>query len=550
MAKQLVFSEDARRKLKKGIDTVASAVSTTLGPKGRNVAIDKKWGAPTITHDGVSVAKEIELEDPYENMGAQLFKEAAIKTNDIAGDGTTTATVLAQHMVHEGLKNVAAGANPMQLKQGIEAATSALSEKIRDMAVSIDSFDEIASVASISAQDPEIGRLIAEVMDKVGKDGVITVEESRGLQFETEYVEGMQFDRGYISAYFITDSDAMEAVIEDAYILIHDKKISSAQDMVPILEKLVQIGRKNLVVIAEDVDGEALATLVLNKLRGMINALAIKAPGFGDRRKAMLQDIATLTGGQVITEEMGRKLESVQISDLGRAAKVVSTKDETTIVDGRGEEGQINARVEQIKVEIDRSTSDYDREKLQERLAKLAGGVAIIRVGAATEVELKEKKHRVEDALSATRAAVEEGIVPGGGVALLNALPALDDLEVAAGDPTTGVGILRQALEAPMRKIAENAGKNGDVIIQNVRRIQEEKDDHYIGYNVLSGEYENMIKAGIIDPAKVTRGALENAASIAAMILTTEALVTDIPEPEKAMPAAPDMGGMGGGMGF
>ena len=553
MAKQLIFSEDARRKLKIGIDTVATAVSTTLGPKGRNVAIDKKWGAPTITHDGVSVAKEIELEDPYENMGAQLFKEAAIKTNDIAGDGTTTATVLAQHMVHEGLKNVAAGANPMQLKLGIEAATTALSKKIRDMAVSIDSFDEIASVASISAQDPEIGRLIAEVMDKVGKDGVITVEESRALEFETEYVEGMQFDRGYISPYFITDADTMESIVEDAYILIHDKKISSAQDMVPILEKLVQIGKKNLVIIAEDIDGEALATLVLNKLRGMINALAIKAPGFGDRRKAMLQDIAVLTGGQVITEEMGRKLESVQITDLGRAAKVVSTKDDTTIVDGQGEESQISARVEQIKVEIDRSTSDYDGEKLQERLAKLAGGVAVIRVGAATEVELKEKKHRVEDALSATRAAVEEGIVPGGGVALLNALPALEDVEVDAGDPTTGVGILRQALEAPMRKISENAGKNGDVIIQNVRRAQEEQDDQYIGYNVLTGEYENMIKAGIIDPAKVTRGALENAASIAAMILTTEVLVTDLPEDDKAMPAAPDMGGMGGmggGMGF
>jgi chaperonin GroEL len=545
MAKQLVFSEDARRKLKKGIDTVANAVSTTLGPKGRNVAIDKKFGAPTITHDGVSVAKEIELEDPYENMGAQLFKEAAIKTNDIAGDGTTTATVLAQHMVHEGLKNVAAGANPMQLKLGIEAGTAALSAAISEMAVSIDSFEDIASVASISAQDPEIGHLIAEVMDKVGKDGVITVEESRGLEFETEYVEGMQFDRGYISPYFITDHDSMEAVVDDAYILIHDKKISSAQDIVPILEKLVQIGQKNLVVIAEDVDGEALATLVLNKLRGMINALAVKAPGFGDRRKAMLQDIAVLTGGQVITEEMGRKLESVQISDLGRAAKVVSTKDETTIIDGQGDDEQIGSRVEQIKVEIDRSTSDYDREKLQERLAKLAGGVAVIRVGAATEVELKEKKHRVEDALSATRAAVEEGIVPGGGVALINALPALDDVEVAEGDPATGVGILRRALEAPMRKISENAGMNGDVIIQNVKRAQEEAGDKKIGYNVLTDEYVNMLKAGIIDPAKVTRGALENAASIAAMILTTEALVTDIPEDEKPMPGAPDMGGMG-----
>ncbi|MBK7217139.1 MAG: chaperonin GroEL [Candidatus Promineofilum sp.] len=543
-AKQLIFSEDARRKLKRGIDTVATAVSTTLGPKGRNVAIDKKFGAPTITHDGVTVAKEIELDDPYENMGAQLFKEAAIKTNDIAGDGTTTATVLAQHMVHEGLKNVAAGANPMLLKQGIEIGTQALANKIRSMAISIDSHEEIASVASISAQDPEIGKLIATVMDKVGNNGVITVEESKALEFETEYVEGMQFDRGYISAYFITDADTMEAVIEDAYILIHDKKISSAQDIIPVLEKLVQIGRKNLVIIAEDVDGEALATLVLNKLRGMINALAIKAPGFGDRRKAMLQDIATLTGGQVITEEMGRKLDTVQISDLGRAGKVVSTKDDTTIVDGKGDEAQINGRVEQIKVEIDRSTSDYDKEKLQERLAKLSGGVAIIRVGAATEVELKEKKHRVEDALSATRAAVEEGIVPGGGVALLNALPALDDVQTPAGDITTGVNILRVALEAPMRKIAENAGMNGDVIIQNVRRMQDEKGDPQLGYNVMTGEYLNMVKAGIIDPAKVTRGALENAASIAAMILTTEALVTDIPEDKKA-PSMPPGGGMG-----
>jgi len=545
-AKQIVFSEDARRKLKRGIDTVASAVSTTLGPKGRNVAIDKKFGAPTITHDGVTVAKEIELEDPFENMGAQLFKEAAIKTNDIAGDGTTTATVLAQHMVHEGLKNVAAGANPMLLKQGIEIGTQALANKIRSMAISIDSFDEIASVASISAQDPEIGKLIATVMDKIGQNGVITVEESKLLEFETEYVEGMQFDRGYISPYFVTDAEHMEAIIEDAYILIHDKKISSAQDMLPVLEKLVQIGRKNLVIIAEDVDGEALATLILNKLRGMINALAIKAPGFGDRRKAMLQDIATLTGGQVITEEVGRKLDSVQITDLGRAGKVVSTKDDTTIIDGKGDEATINGRVEQIKVEINNSTSDYDKEKLQERLAKLAGGVAVIRVGAATEVELKEKKHRVEDALSATRAAVEEGIVPGGGVALLNALPALDDVTTPAGDITTGVNILRVALEAPMRKIAENAGLNGDVIIQNVRRMQEEKKDAQLGYNVMNGEYLNMVKAGIIDPAKVTRGALENAASIAAMILTTEALVTDMPEDKKA-PAMPGGGGMGMG---
>jgi chaperonin GroEL len=546
MAKQLIFSEDARRKLKTGVDTLASAVATTLGPKGRNVALDKKFGAPTITHDGVTVAKEIELEEPYENMGAQLLKEAATKTNDIAGDGTTTATVLAQNIVNEGLKNVAAGANPMLLKRGIEAGTEALSKAISDMAVSIDSMEEIASVAAISAQDMEIGKLIAEVMDKVGKDGVITVEESQSLEFEQEYVDGMQFDRGYISPYFITDSDSMEARIEDAYILIHDKKISSAQDLVPILEKLIQTGKRNLVIVAEDVDGEALATMVLNKLRGTINALAVKAPGFGDRRKAMLQDIAVLTGGQVITEEMGRKLESVQISDLGRAGKVISTKDDTTVVDGAGEENQIKGRVEQIKVEIDRSTSDYDREKLQERLAKLAGGVAIIRVGAATEVELKEKKHRVEDALSATRAAVEEGIVPGGGVALINALPALDSVELEGTDESTGIKILRAALEAPMRRIAQNAGKNGDVIIQNVRAEQEKTGDKNVGYDVLTESYVNMIKAGIIDPAKVTRGALENAASIAAMILTTEALITDLPEKEEMpMPGGMPPGGMG-----
>jgi chaperonin GroEL len=547
MAKQLAFSEDARRRLKVGVDTLANAVATTLGPKGRNVALDKKFGAPTITHDGVTVAKEIELEDPYENMGAQLLKEAATKTNDIAGDGTTTATVLAQNIVNAGLKNVVAGANPMLLKRGIEAGTEALSKAIRDMAVSIDSMEEIASVAAISAQDKEIGELIARVMDKVGKDGVITVEESQSLEFEEDYVDGMQFDRGYISPYFVTDSETMESRVEDAYVLIHDKKISSAQDLVPILEKLIQTGKRNLVIIAEDVDGEALATLVLNRLRGTLNALAVKAPGFGDRRKAMLQDIAVLTGGQVITEEMGRKLESVQVSDLGRAGKIISTKDDTTIVDGAGEETQIKARTEQIKVEIDRSTSDYDREKLQERLAKLAGGVAIIRVGAATEVELKEKKHRVEDALSATRAAVEEGIVPGGGVALLNALPALDDIKMDSDDANTGVSILRIALEAPMRKIAQNAGKHGDVIIQNVRAEQEKRGDKNIGFDVLAEEYVNMIKAGIIDPAKVTRGALENAASIAAMILTTEALITDIPEKDGAGGMPP--GGMPGGMG-
>lgn len=544
MAKQLVFSEEARRKLKVGIDAVANAVSTTLGPKGRNVALDKKFGAPTVTHDGVTVAKEVELEDPFENMGAQLLKEAATKTNDIAGDGTTTATVLAQSIVNEGLKNLAAGANPMLLKRGIEAGVSALSKRIREMAVPIDSMEEIASVASNSAQDEAIGQLIAEVMDKVGKDGVITVEESRGLQFETEYVEGMQFDRGYISPYFVTNAETMEAIIDDPYILIHDKKISSAQDLVPVLEKLIQIGKRNMVIIAEDVDGEALATLVLNKLRGTFNALAVKAPGFGDRRKAMLQDIAILTGGQVITEEMGRKLDSTQISDLGRAGKVISTKDDTVVIDGAGSDAQIKGRVEQIRAEIDRSTSDYDKEKLNERLAKLAGGVAIIRVGAATEVELKEKKHRVEDALSATRAAVEEGIVPGGGVALINALPVLDEVEVPEGDIRTGLNILRQALLAPMRKISSNAGQNGDVIIQNVAREQEKTGDKNVGYNVLNDRYENMIKAGITDPAKVTRGALENAASIASMILTTEALITDIPEKEKA-PMMPPGGGMG-----
>jgi chaperonin GroEL len=497
------------------------------------VALDKKWGAPTITHDGVTVAKEIELKDPFENMGAQLLKEAATRTNDIAGDGTTTATVLAQNIVHEGLRNVAAGANPMLLKKGIEAGTSALAARIREMAIAIDSHEEIAAVAAISSQDREIGELIADVMDKVGKDGVITVEESQSLKFEQEYVEGMQFDHGYISPYFITDPDAMEAVIEDAYILIHDKKITVAADLVPILEKLIQAGKTNFVVIAESVDGDALATLVVNKLRGTIKALAVKAPGFGDRRKAMLQDIAVVTGGQVITEELGHKLESIQISDLGQAAKIISTKDDTTIVNGQGVEDQIKGRMEQIKVEVERSTSDYDREKLQERLAKLAGGVAIIRVGAATEVELKEKKHRVEDALSATRAAVEEGIVPGGGVALLNALSALDSVDVPAGEPATGVNILRRALESPMRKIAENAGHNGEVIIANVRRAQAEQDNPRIGYDVLKDQYVDMVKAGIIDPAKVTRGALENAASIAAMILTTEALVADKPSKNK-----------------
>ena len=546
MAKQLMFSEDARAKLKRGVDSVAIPVATTLGPKGRNVALDKKWGAPTITHDGVTVAKEIELKDPFENMGAQLLKQAAIKTNDIAGDGTTTATVLAQHIVHEGLKNVAAGANPMLLKLGIEEGTSAIAKRIKDMAIAIDSHEEIAAVAAISAQDEEIGQLIAEVMDRVGKDGVITVEESQSLECEKEYVEGMQFDRGYISPYFITDAESMEAVIEDAAILIYDKKISSAQDLIPIMEKVIQHGDRNLVVIAENVEGEALATMVLNNLRGTIKALAVKAPGFGDRRKAMLQDIAVLTGGQLITEDMGRKLESVQLKDLGRAARVVANKDDTTIVDGRGDPTQIKARAEQIKVEIERTTSDYDKEKLEERLAKLAGGVAIIRVGAATEGELKEKKHRVEDALSATRAAVEEGIVPGGGVALLNALEALADVDTPEGDAATGVKILHKALLAPMRILAQNAGYKGEVVIETVRKVQGERNDHQVGFNVLTGDYINMVDAGIIDPAKVTRGALENAASIAIMILSTEALVTDKPKASKngRGPAMPDMDDM------
>jgi chaperonin GroEL len=548
MAKQLIFSEDARRELKSGVDALADAVKVTLGPKGRNVALDKKWGAPTITHDGVTVAKEIEREEPFENMGAQLLKEAATKTNDVAGDGTTTATVLAQMIVTEGLKNVAAGANPMLIKNGIAAASGAIVQALRDMATDIDTKEEIANVAAISANDKEIGTLIAEVMEKVGKDGVITVEESKGLAFETEYVEGMQFDRGYISPYFVTDPERMEAVMDEPLILIHDKKVSSAQDIIPLLEKMVQMGRKNLVIIAEDVDGEALATLVLNKLRGVFNVLAIKAPGFGDRRKAMLEDIAVLTGGQVITEEMGRKLETAQITDLGRAVKVISTKEDTTVVGIEDDtvSDSILARINQIKAEVEASTSDYDKEKLQERLAKLSGGVAIIRVGAGTEVELKEKKHRVEDALSATRAAVEEGIVPGGGVALINAAPSLDDIELEFADEQTGVTIVRRALEEPMRQLAENAGKDGAVIVENVRRNQAEKKDKYVGFDVLRDTYPNMLEQGIIDPVKVTRSAVENASSIGAMILTTEALITDIPEEEPPMPPGGGAPGMGG----
>jgi chaperonin GroEL len=539
MAKQLIFSEDARHRLSRGMETLAMAVATTLGPKGRNVALDKKFGSPTITHDGVTVAKEIELQDPFENMGAQLLKEAATKTNDIAGDGTTTSTVLAHAIVMEGMRNLAAGANPMLLKRGIEAATKAVAERINEQAIELTTKEEIANVASISAQDRSIGNLIAEVMDKVGKDGVITVEESKGLEFETEYVEGMQFDRGYISSYFITDPEHMEAVINEPYLLIHDKKISAAQDIVPILEKLVQIGKRELVIVAEDIDGEALATLVLNKLRGMLNVVAVKAPGFGDRRKAMLQDIAILTGATVISDDLGRKLESATIADLGRCEKIVVTKDDTTVVGGKGEGPQIKGRIESIRVEIDKSTSDYDKEKLQERLAKLSGGVAIIRVGAATETELKEKKHRVEDALSATRAAVEEGIVPGGGVALINAVQALSELKMDGDDAQIGVNIVRKALEMPLRKIAENAGQDGSVVLEGVRRAQREQNNPRVGYDVISETYADMVNDGVIDPAKVTRGALENAASIAAMILTTEALITDIPEKEK--PAPPQM---------
>jgi len=543
-AKQLVFGEEARRKLRDGIDVLAEAVATTLGPKGRNVALDRTFGSPTITHDGVTVAKEIELEDPFENMGVQLLKEAATKTNDIAGDGTTTSTVLAHAMVTEGLKTLAAGANPMMLKRGIEVASKKIADSIKSQSIEISTKEEIASVATISAQDASIGELIAEVMDKVGKDGVITVEESKTLEFEQEYVEGMQFDRGYISPYFITDSEQMESVIENPYILIYDKKISAAQqDLIPLLEKMMQIGKRDLVIIAEDIDGEALATLVLNKLRGTLNVLAIKAPGFGDRRKAMLQDIAVLTGATVISEETGRKLETAEVADLGRSEKVVSDKDNTTVIGGKGDTKAIKGRIDQINVEIDKTTSDYDREKFQERLAKLSGGVAIIRVGAATETELKEKKHRVEDALSATRAAVEEGIVPGGGVALLNAKKQIKGLKLDSDDATTGVNIVRKALEMPMRRIAENAGFDGPVIVENVRQAQIKEKNTKFGFDILLEKYIDMVKGGVIDPAKVTRGALENATSIAAMILTTEALITDIPEEASPAMAAPPMPG-------
>ncbi len=536
MAKQIILTEDARRSLKKGIDALANAVKVTLGPKGRNVSLDKKFGAPEVTHDGVTVAKEVSLEDPSENMGAQLLKEAATKTNDVAGDGTTTATVLAHAIVTEGMKNLAAGANPMLVRRGIEQGAEAIVNSIRSEAIPVESQKEIAQIATISAADEQIGQLIAEVMDKVGKDGVITVEESRGTDFETDYVEGMQFDRGYISPYFVTNPERMEAAIDNPYILITDRKISAVPDILPVLEQLTQQGSRDVVIIAEDVDGEALATLVVNKLRGILNVLAIKAPGFGDRRKEMLQDIAVLTGGQVISEETGRRLDSATLKDLGTARRVVATKDYTTIVEGKGSPEAIQARIRQIRAQIEETTSDYDREKLQERLAKLSGGVALIKVGASTEVELKYRKTRVEDALSATRAAVEEGLVPGGGVALLNAAQVLDNSNLA-GDERTGIDILRRALDEPTRQLAINSGRDGSVIVDGIRRAQKEHQNDHYGYDVLSDTYQDMVATGIIDPAKVTRSAVQNASSIASMILTTEALITDIPEKEK--PPAP-----------
>jgi chaperonin GroEL len=536
-AKQLVYSEEARAKLRNGMDSLADAVKITLGPKGRNVILDKKFGPPTITNDGVTIAKEIEVEDPFENMGAQLIKEVATKTNDVAGDGTTTATVLAQQMIRDGMKNVAAGANPMALKRGMESAATAVVDDLKKLSISVSGKEQIAQVASISAADSEIGNLIAEVMEKVGKDGVITVEESKGIRYEIEYVEGMEIDRGYISPYFVTNPDRMEASLDDPYILITDKKVSAVSDILPLLEKALQVS-KNLVVISEDVDGEALATLVVNKLRGTLNGLAVKAPGFGDRRKAMLQDIAILTGGTVISEEVGRKLDSATIDDLGRARRVVSGKDDTTIIEGKGSEDAIQGRIKQIKAQIEETTSDFDREKLQERLAKLAGGVGVIKVGAATEVELKEKKHRVEDALSATRAAVEEGIVSGGGVALLNAQGALDKgIAKMEGDDKTGASIVTKALEQPMRQIAINAGKEGSVVVDMVK-----KSNAGDGYDAAKDEYGSMVDKGIIDPLKVTRAGLENAISVASMVLTTESLITEIPEKEKPMmPPAPPM---------
>ncbi|MGZ8527882.1 MAG: chaperonin GroEL [Candidatus Limnocylindrales bacterium] len=542
MAKQLIFDETARRSLKRGIDRLADAVKVTIGPKGRNVVLDKKFGSPTITNDGVTIARDIELEDPFENMGAQLLKEVATKTDDVAGDGTTTAIVLAQAIVAEGLRNVSAGANPMVVKRGIEKAVQVVVDEIKKQSRPVNDRAQIAAVAAISAADPEVGELIAEVMDKVGKDGVITVEEGQSLGLDKEYTEGMQFDRGYISAYFVTNPDRMEAVLENPKILITDKKISSVPDMLPALEKAVQAGRP-VVIISEDIDGEALATLVVNKLRGTVSVLAVKAPGFGDRRKEMLRDIAVLTGGTVISEEIGRKLDSVTLEDFGEARRVVATKDDTTIIDGAGSADQIKARMSQIKAQIEDTTSDYDREKLQERLAKLSGGVAVIKVGAATEVELKEKKHRIEDALSTTRAAVEEGLVAGGGTTLLQAIPALDKLKLES-DEQVGVDIVRKALEAPARQIADNAGARGEVVVDQIRSA---KLGH--GFDALKGEYGDMFKKGIVDAAKVTRSALQNAASIAAMVLTTETLVSDIPEKAGA-PGGAGGHDHGGGMDF
>ena len=542
MAKQILFDEEARRALGRGVDALANAVKVTLGPKGRNVVLDKKYGAPTITNDGVTIARDIELEDPFENMGAQLVKEVATKTNDIAGDGTTTATLLAQAMIQEGMRNVVAGANPMIVKKGIECAVKTLVEEFKSKAQKVETKAKIAQVAAISSGDSEVGDLIAEAMEKVGKDGVITVEESKSMDTNLSVVEGMQFDRGYISPYMVTDTEKMEAIMDDPYVLITDRKISSVADILPVLEQVVKQG-KQIVIISEDLDGEALATIVVNKLRGTFKALAVKAPGFGDRRKAMLEDIAILTGGTVISEELGRKLDSVTLADLGRARQVRSTKEETTIVDGAGDKNQIASRVDQLKKQIAETTSDFDREKLQERLAKLAGGVAVVEIGAATEVEMKDKKYRVEDALNATRAAVEEGIVAGGGTTFIDILPALDKIN-AEGDVKVGVDIVRRAIEAPVRQIAENAGLEGSVVVDSVKKAGDG-----IGFNALENTYVDMIGAGIVDPAKVTRSALQNAASIAAMVLTTETLVTDKPEPEASMPGgAPGMGGMGGMM--
>ena len=534
MPKQLTFSEEARAAMKRGIDTMADTVGVTLGPLGRNAVLDKKFGPPEVCSDGVTIAKEIELEDPFENMGAQLLKEAASKTNDVAGDGTTTATVLAQAIIHEGFKNIAAGANPMAIKRGLEKGVVALREAVEKAATPVEGKEQIAQVASLSAHDEEMGKLIAEVMEKVGKDGVITVEESKGITYEQEFVEGMQIDRGYISPYFVTNQERMESVIEDPYILITDKKVSAVVDLLPALEKILQIG-KNVVLISEDLEGEALATLVVNKLRGTLSCLAVKAPGFGDRRKEMLEDMAILTGAQVISEEVGRKLDSVTADDLGRARRVVATKDDTTFVEGRGSEDAIRGRINQIKSQIDDTSSDYDREKLQERLAKLSGGVAIIKVGAATEIELKEKKNRVEDALSATRAAVEEGIVPGGGLTLIRSRSALDKLDLT-GDEQSGVRILSKALERPLKLISENTGVSGEVILADSA-----KSEGDWGYDAEAGEFTHLLERGIMDPAKVTRAAIENATSVAAMVITTESLITDIKEETPLAPPTPPM---------